>query len=144
MKKLSNSSIRITKEIEERGKKLMVTTLTWARRETMTIPPPTQMRQSSVMSTRLTGNEPSKPTWEMTQSPKKAVEKLTSIPDFLPYTNRKNRKSQESTRTEVGGEQFSQSAYRLQTSKIVQKRKCQTYLNRKYPDYKAKKQHHLE
>ena len=39
------------------------------------------MRQSSVVSTRLTRNEPSKTTGEMTQSPKKAMKKLTSVSD---------------------------------------------------------------
>ena len=72
-------SIRITKEIEKRGQKLMITTFT----RTSSIPPPTEMRQSSVVSTRLTGDKTSKFTRKMTQSPEKAVEKLTTMPDFL-------------------------------------------------------------
>ena len=86
----------------------MVATLTRARRKTMSITPPTRVRQPSVMSTRLTGNEPSKTSREMTQIPEKAMKKLTAMSDFLPYTNWKSRKKPGVCRDDVGSEQFSQ------------------------------------
>ena len=65
------------------------------------------------------------------------MNKLTTMPDFLPYTNRKTRKKPGVYENEGGGEQFSQSAvydqYRLQTSKAVQNKKCQTSPNQRPP-----------
>ena len=85
---------------------MKVTTFTRARGETMSTLSPTHMHQPGVVSTRLTRNEPNKATKKMAQSPEEAMKKLTPVPNLLPHTNRKPRKNQGSTGTEMGANSF--------------------------------------
>ena len=68
--------------------------------------PSNQTSPADVVNTRLTRNKPSKTTRKMTQSPEKAMEKLTPMPDLLPLYQLETQKKPGSTGTEVGANSF--------------------------------------
>ena len=74
--------------------------------KTMSTLSPPDLQQPGVVSTRLARDGSGQTTRKVAHRPEKTMKKLTPVPDLLPNADWKPGMHQESTGTEVGGEQL--------------------------------------